>query len=129
RLLRFIHDRHDKEVSGCPDWFVSWFAPPQQWRHSRQQPVLSSSAGSAFRQSSYLRPPPTCLSQVCRLPGQCCRIYSADPALSRTLDPVGGLSQSIARSGGATLLELRRLRLDQLIRTNRATVESDGHGL
>ena len=53
----------------------------------------------------------------------------AQQAISPTLDTVGGLSQSIASSGGATLLELRRLRLDQLIRTNRATVESDGHGL
>ena len=53
----------------------------------------------------------------------------AQQAINPTLDTVGGLSQPIASSGAPSLLELRRLRLDQLIRTNRATVEGDGHGL
>ena len=50
-------------------------------------------------------------------------------AISPTLDTVSGIPQSIASSGAPTLLELRRLRLDELIRTNRSTVESDGNGL
>lgn len=53
----------------------------------------------------------------------------AQQAISPTLDSVGGLTQGIASSGGQSLLELRRLRLEELIRTNRATVESDGKGL
>jgi hypothetical protein len=53
----------------------------------------------------------------------------ARQAISPTLDTVGGLTQSIAESGAPTLLELRRLRLQELIRGNRATVESDGNGL
>ena len=46
-------------------------------------------------------------------------------AISPTLDSVGGLTETVAQSGSASLLELRRLRLQELIRTNRATVESD----
>jgi len=53
----------------------------------------------------------------------------ARQAISPTLDSVGGLTEGIASSGGQGLLELRRLRLEELIRTNRATVESDGKGL
>jgi len=53
----------------------------------------------------------------------------AQQAISPTLDTVGGVSDAIANSGAASLLDLRRLRLDQLIRANRATVESDGNGL
>ena len=53
----------------------------------------------------------------------------AQQAISPTLDSVGGMTESIANSGGSTLLELRRLRLENLIRTNHATVESDGNGL
>lgn len=49
--------------------------------------------------------------------------------ISPTLDTVAGLPETIANSGGQSLLDLRRLRLEQLIRSNRATVESDGHGL
>jgi hypothetical protein len=52
----------------------------------------------------------------------------AQQAVSPTLDTVGGLTETIANSGAPNLLELRRLRLDQLIRSNRATVESDGNG-
>jgi hypothetical protein len=53
----------------------------------------------------------------------------AQQAISPTLDTVSGISQTIADSGAPNLLEIRRLRLDELIRTNRATVESDGTGL
>src|SRR5215213_2438975 len=54
---------------------------------------------------------------------------AAQQAIRPTLDSVGGLAETIAQSGAPTLLELRRLRLQELIRTNRATVEPDGRGL
>ena len=53
----------------------------------------------------------------------------AQQAISPTLDSVSGVTASIANSGDSSLLELRRLRLNELIRTNRTTVESDGNGL
>src|SRR5438045_5197257 len=54
---------------------------------------------------------------------------AAQQAISPTLDSVGGLTAPIAEAGAPTLLELRRLRHQELIRTNRATVETDGSGL
>lgn len=54
---------------------------------------------------------------------------AAQQAIAPTLDTVGGLTDSIAESGAPTLLELRRLRLQQLISSNRSTLESDGNGL
>ncbi len=45
-----------------------------------------------------------------------------------TLDTVGGLPDRVAESGASTLLELRKLRLRELIRTNRAELENDGDG-
>ena len=54
---------------------------------------------------------------------------AAQQAIAPTLDTVGGLTGGLAEAGGPTLLELRRLRLQELIRSNRATVESDGTGL
>lgn len=53
----------------------------------------------------------------------------AQQAISPTLNTVSGLSEPLAQSGAASLLDLRRLRLQQLIRSNPATVESDGNGL
>lgn len=53
----------------------------------------------------------------------------ARQAITPTLDSVRGLTETIATSGAPTLLELRQLRLQELIRSNRATVESDGNGL
>ena len=53
----------------------------------------------------------------------------AQQAISPTLDTVSGITANIANSGASNLLELRRLRLQELIRTNRSTVENDGHGL
>jgi len=53
----------------------------------------------------------------------------AQQAISPTLDTVSGVSDAVANSGATSLLDLRRLRLDELIRSNRATVESDGNGL
>jgi len=50
---------------------------------------------------------------------------AAQQAINPTLDHVTGVTEQIAQSGPATLLELRRLRLDQLIRENRAQLESD----
>src|SRR5205814_423962 len=54
---------------------------------------------------------------------------AAQQAISPTLDTVAGLSDSIAEAGSPTLLDLRRLRLQELIKTNRQTVEGDGNGL
>ncbi|NUR45864.1 MAG: S8 family serine peptidase [Sphingomonas sp.] len=54
---------------------------------------------------------------------------AAQQAISPTLDSVSGLSGIVAESGAPTLLELRRLRLQELIRSNRGSVESDGNGL
>jgi Subtilase family len=53
----------------------------------------------------------------------------AQQVISPTLDSVSGMTETIARSGASTLLELRRLRLQELTRTNRATIENDGNGL
>jgi len=53
----------------------------------------------------------------------------AQQAINPTLDSVSGATDAIASSGAPNLLELRKLRLDELIRTNRGTVESDGNGL
>jgi len=53
----------------------------------------------------------------------------AQQAISPTLDSVSGVTETIAQSGAPTLLELRRLRLQELIRTNRSTVENDGNGV
>ena len=50
-------------------------------------------------------------------------------AIRPTLDSVGGLTERAAESGPATLLQIRRLRLQELIRSNRAIVESDGSGI
>ena len=46
-----------------------------------------------------------------------------------TLDRVSGLPTTIAESGSSTLAELRRMRLQELIRENRAVLEADEHGL
>ena len=53
----------------------------------------------------------------------------AQQIVNRTLDSVGAGTEQIAGAGQATLLELRRLRLQQIIRSNRTTVEDDGRGL
>src|SRR5690242_4928538 len=53
----------------------------------------------------------------------------AQQVINPTLDTVSGVTETIAQSGPQSLLELRQLRLQELIRTNRATVDSDGNGL
>ena len=45
-----------------------------------------------------------------------------------TLDTVAGVPQRVAEAGAPTLLELRRLRLQQLLRENRAALEADERG-
>ena len=45
-----------------------------------------------------------------------------------TLDTVAGVPESVAGAGGPTLLELRRLRLQQLLRENRAQLEAGDGG-
>ena len=52
----------------------------------------------------------------------------ARQVISPTLDTVTGLPQQIASSGASTLLELRRMRLRQLIRENSAQLEADNQG-
>lgn len=52
----------------------------------------------------------------------------ARQAINPTLNSVAGLPERIAESGEATLLQLRRLRLQELIRSHRAQLESDGSG-
>jgi hypothetical protein len=52
----------------------------------------------------------------------------AQQAIQPTLDGVGGLSETIVESGPSTLNELRRLRLEQLVKQNRAVLETDDRG-
>ena len=49
----------------------------------------------------------------------------AQQAIQPTLDSVGGLPQIIADSGPTSLLDLRRLRLQELVRKNRGALEMD----
>jgi hypothetical protein len=53
---------------------------------------------------------------------------AAQEAVKPTLDGVGILSEAVVQSGPTTLDELRRLRLEQLIRQNRTVLESDDRG-
>ena len=46
-----------------------------------------------------------------------------------TLDSVSGLPRNVAEAGADTLLELRRMRLKELIREHPRQLESDGEGL
>jgi hypothetical protein len=52
----------------------------------------------------------------------------AQQAIRPTLDTVTGIPESLAESGAPTLLELRRLRLEQLIRDNRSQLEEGERG-
>ena len=52
----------------------------------------------------------------------------AQQVIRPTLDTVAGLPEAIAEAGAGTLLDLRRLRLQELIRNNRNQLESDGNG-
>src|SRR5690349_4263646 len=48
--------------------------------------------------------------------------------VSGGLNSVGGLPDMVAGSGAPTLLDLRNLRLEELIRSNRAQLEADERG-
>ncbi len=52
----------------------------------------------------------------------------ARQAVAPTLDTVAGLPEQIASAAPTTLLELRRLRLRELIRQNQRALEADGSG-
>src|SRR5207248_4660631 len=52
----------------------------------------------------------------------------AQQAIRPTLDTVSGLPDSIADAGAPTLLDLRRLRLQELVRQNRAQLDTDNQG-
>ena len=52
----------------------------------------------------------------------------AQQVIRPTLDTVSGLPEAIAEAGAGTLLDLRRLRLQELIRSNRDQLENDGNG-
>jgi hypothetical protein len=49
----------------------------------------------------------------------------AQQAIQPTLDSVSGLPQNLVDSGPTSLLDLRRLRLENLVRQNRAVLETD----
>ncbi len=95
--------------------------------------VLTASAGAQLLPSVQLPLPPVnlptrdvpvvgpVLDQVLAQP-------EARQAVSPTLDSVTGLPERIAESGQATLLELRRLRLRELIRQHPQQLEADGSG-
>ncbi|MDQ3478771.1 MAG: S8 family serine peptidase [Pseudomonadota bacterium] len=101
--------------------------------------MLAAVAGAALvtgTAAAQLLPslPPLNLPPVGNLPvagpllEQAIQSPQARQAISPTLDSVAGLPQQIAESGSGTLLELRRLRLRQLIRENSAQLEADTRG-
>ena len=53
---------------------------------------------------------------------------AAEQVIRPTLDSVGGLPEAIADSGAPSLLELRRLRLDALIKSDEAVLDRDDRG-
>jgi hypothetical protein len=52
----------------------------------------------------------------------------AQQVIRPTLNSVAGLPESVAQAGPSTLLDLRRMRLQEMIRENRATVEPGERG-
>lgn len=52
----------------------------------------------------------------------------AEEAVRPTLDSIAGLPPALAEAGPATLSELRRIRLRELIRANSRELENDGQG-
>lgn len=52
----------------------------------------------------------------------------AQQAIAPTLNTVSGLAQQIVESGSATLLQLRELRLRELVRQHARELETDGEG-
>src|SRR6476646_6251356 len=97
--------------------------------------ALGGSAGAQLLGGALPLPPIAVPGAVGNLPvvGPVAQNVLAQPGaqqvISPTLDSVSGVTENIAQSGPQSLLDLRRLRLQELIRTNRTTVESDGNGL
>jgi hypothetical protein len=95
--------------------------------------MLTASAGAQLLPSVSL-PPVSLPSPVGNVPvvGPVVQDVLAQPQAQRviqpTLDSVSGLPESIAEAGAPTLLELRRLRLQELVRQNRAQLETDNAG-
>lgn len=52
----------------------------------------------------------------------------AQQAIRPTLDSVSGLPESVVQAGAPTLLKLRQLRLQEIIRQNRVVLEADDRG-
>jgi len=99
--------------------------------------LFAGSAGAQLLPGVSLPPvslPPVGLPPVGDVPvaGPVLRDVLAQPqaqqAIRPTLDTVSGLPDRIAEAGAPTLLELRRLRLQELIRSNRGLLESDDRG-
>jgi hypothetical protein len=98
--------------------------------------AVSAGTGTAQLLGPVALPPVSLPSTVGNVPvaGPLLQAVLVSPQLRQqvvnpTLDTVEGLPRSVAQSRASTLAEFRRLRLQELIRTNRATVESDGTGL
>src|SRR5438270_10971467 len=95
--------------------------------------MLTASAGAQLLPSVSL-PPISLPAPVGNVPvvGPVVQDVLAQPqaqrAIQPTLDSVSGLPESIAEAGAPTLLELRRLRLQELVRQNRTQLETDNAG-
>src|SRR4051794_36083625 len=95
--------------------------------------MLTASAGAQLLPSVSL-PPISLPAPVGNVPvvGPVVQDVLAQPqaqrAIQPTLDSVAGLPESLAQSGAPTLLELRRLRLQELVRQNRTQLETDNAG-
>jgi hypothetical protein len=95
--------------------------------------MFTASAGAQLLPSLSL-PPVSLPAPVGNVPvvGPVVQDVLAEPQAQRairlTLDSVSGLPESIAEAGAPTLLELRRLRLQELVRQNRAQLETDNAG-
>ena len=75
-----------------------------------------------------LPPPVTGVPVVGPVVEQVLATQQAQQAIQPSLNRVSGLPESIAETGAPTLLELRRLRLEQLIRQHRNFLEADDRG-
>ena len=95
--------------------------------------VLTATAGAQLLPSVQVPLPPVNLpTGNVSVVGSVLKQILAQPesrqAISPTLDSVTGLPEQLAESGEATLLQLRRMRLRELIRQHPRELESDGSG-
>lgn len=94
--------------------------------------VVTASAGGQLLPSIQVPLPPMNLPSNVPVVGPIVQQILAQPearqAISPTLDSVAGLPERLADSGDATLLQLRRMRLRELIRQHPRELESDGSG-